>query len=727
MLKYEIYDIGDEKMVSLNQNSNSCYLKRIKQLYSLYGFVKEEEAEGYILFSNNYGFFYNLECIKLIASAKTDEEVEKKKNEYRDLGYQNIREHYFETLEKEEIILFQAYFQPERQKKILKNEYKKFKKYQEKHLQIPYEYITSDFQRENQEIETNIIEYILKNKKECQAQLTILEAAAGYGKTCTVYEILSKLLEQKKLQVPILVELSKNRNARLFRYVLQDEIDKKFTMLSSKVVINEIKSGRLPLIIDGFDELIEQKNKILDDADERSLSMLSTIADLLGEDSKAWVLLTTRNSAIFSGELFEEWIVQKLGVNCIVERLRIVKPSVKTWLGEDLYEILGQQNINLEDIANPVLLTFLKGMNKDKIAETFRNQESILEKYIELLFKRDNDRQELCLSKKEHYEILKKIAGNFALYDITAESSEFIQELIEEILENNILNLLERYRENNLISRQILTKQEYIQRLAHSCLLDRVSFSQNNYGFINEYILGILAGDAVLDGINANELTERYLDIINTAYRGRSDEKRRELYKKIEDRLSQVDDACRLYADCSLLKSVKHYSKAYFKSFEFDENICFTEETMFDECTFESCCFSKSTLKRRMFRKCYFFNCQFYEIVLDKPGFDDSIFVHCVGEEKLVLPYQQERVKQPVLGVDPYEKIVLEQFWKSGYAQAELRRTYTAFFKGINAKDYGNIQEALQKLLKRGILKELNICYELNTKHMTEIKTILGR
>lgn len=29
-------------MVSLNQNSNSCYLKRIKQLYSLYGFVKEE-------------------------------------------------------------------------------------------------------------------------------------------------------------------------------------------------------------------------------------------------------------------------------------------------------------------------------------------------------------------------------------------------------------------------------------------------------------------------------------------------------------------------------------------------------------------------------------------------------------------------------------------------------------------------------------------------------------
>ena len=62
MLKYEIYDIGDEKMVSLNQNSNSCYLKRIKQLYSLYGFVKEEEAEGYILFSN--GCFFLISGIR---------------------------------------------------------------------------------------------------------------------------------------------------------------------------------------------------------------------------------------------------------------------------------------------------------------------------------------------------------------------------------------------------------------------------------------------------------------------------------------------------------------------------------------------------------------------------------------------------------------------------------------------------------------------------------------
>ena len=52
-----------------NHEVEKTYIALVK------GFVKEEEAEGYILFSNNYGFFYNLECIKLIASAKTKTET----------------------------------------------------------------------------------------------------------------------------------------------------------------------------------------------------------------------------------------------------------------------------------------------------------------------------------------------------------------------------------------------------------------------------------------------------------------------------------------------------------------------------------------------------------------------------------------------------------------------------------------------------------------------------
>lgn len=47
----------------------------------------------------------------------------------------------------------------------------------------------------------------------------------------------------------------------MFRYVLLDEIDRKFTTLSSDLVIAEIRNGNVPLVIDGFDELISRSNK----------------------------------------------------------------------------------------------------------------------------------------------------------------------------------------------------------------------------------------------------------------------------------------------------------------------------------------------------------------------------------------------------------------------------------------------------------------------------------
>lgn len=145
------------------------------------------------------------------------------------------------------------------------------------------------------------------------AQLVILEAAAGYGKTCTSYAILKSMSEVDKLDyVPIFTELSKNRKAAVFRYVLLDEIDRKFSSLSSKLVISEIQGGKVPLIIDGFDELISRSNPSMKTDnnydDEDAQTMLDTIAELFQGDCKTKMVLTSRKSAIFTGELFKEWI-----------------------------------------------------------------------------------------------------------------------------------------------------------------------------------------------------------------------------------------------------------------------------------------------------------------------------------------------------------------------------------------------------------------------------------
>lgn len=703
-------------------------IDELTELYRLYGFEKDyvSQTGSYVVFSYHLGFFNNIEFVQLKNDKKTEREIIAMKKEYEEIGYNSIVVHSYSNLYEAEEALFQAFFYTEENKKRLKQEYSNFCQRQSEKLQGTFQYIAGSFQDSSSFIKNNPVKYIIETRQISNARLTIMEAAAGYGKTCTVYEIINHLLNQEGIQIPLFVELSKNRNARLFRYVLQDEIDKKFTQLSSLVVIREIKSGRIPLIIDGFDELIEQRGAVLDDSDERSLSMLSTIAELLGDDSNAWILLTTRNSAIFSGDLFEEWVMSKLGRGCIVDRLRIMKPSVQEWLGNDVYKIIQEKGINIDGMANPVLLTFLRNMDVNQLVIRLNDQDSVSDQYLNLLLNRDRERLDLLLEKDEQYTILEKLAGNFVQYDITSDTNEFIQDILKNILEDKFPELLGRYKKNGEEEAIIQTSQEYVQRLSHSCLLDRISIFENQYGFINEFVLGIMAGDAVRDDyLLSTEISERYLDIITTAYEGRNENIRLELYEKINQILERATSMCRLNVECALLHCPNsNYKDQYFQAFIFSEYISFKDQYVFENCLFDNCLFQNCKINASVFRKCRFFNCQFYNISVEGKPDEESIFINCVGESVL---QAEHKISVSVDTEDNYEKVVLEQFWKPGYASAELRRTYTALFKGVNPKEHADIQEAIQSLLRKGLIRELNICYELNTNCIGEIKRILGR
>lgn len=704
-------------------------IEELKNLYQLFGFEEEyiPETESYAVFGYHFGFFHNIEFIKLKTDKKIENDIQEMKKEYERMGYNSAVVHFYHNLEEAEETLFRAFFYPDENKKYLKQEYNRFCQRQSEKLQGEFKYIEGAFQDITSCIKENLVEYIIKTRNISAPRLTIMEAAAGYGKTCTVYEILNRLVDQERLQIPLFVELSKNRNARLFRYVLQDEIDKKFTHLSSNVVIYEIKKGNIPLIIDGFDELIEQSGNHLEDSDERSLSMLSTIAELLGDDSNAWVLLTTRNSAIFSGDLFDEWVMSKLGKGCIVDRVRILRPSVQEWLGEEKYNIIQAKKINIQEMANPVLLTFLRNMTISELNANIDSQDSVLNQYLSLLLNRDCERLNLLLEKEEQYTVLEKLAGNFIQYDIISETNEFIQDLLREILEDRFPELLERYKQSEMGETIIQTAQEYVQRLSHSCLLDRLSISDNQYGFVNEFVLGIIAGDAVRDGyLEAEEISERYFDIIATAYEGRNKEVRLQLYGKIVPVLERVDSLSKLTIECALLHNVQSsYQDQYIQSFVFSEYVKFGVESSFDNCIFDNCLFRKCDIYAPVFRKCKFFNCQFYNLSVEGKADEELVFINCTGDDILQAKYK-EKVEEEE-NVDNYEKIVLEQFWKPGYSSAELRRTYTALFKGVNPREHENIEKAIRSLLRKGLIRELNICYELNTTSIVEIKRILGR
>lgn len=705
--------------------------KKLIELYELYHFQLEKELENILVFSYSIGYFHNADIILLEEDDKCRELAKDIEVEYKEIEYNQVFTSYYESVQRTHDKLFKGFFSLRDSQKHLKLEYKEFCKKKSEKLLDKYVYIPCRYRNSRGEECTDLVDNVVKSAEIRQARLTILEAAAGYGKTCTAYEILNTFLNKQEEKIPLFIELSKNRTARIFRHVLYDEIDRKFTQLSYKTVIQEIKCGRLPLIIDGFDELIEQKEEKVvkskeGEIDERSLTLLSTITELLGDDSNAWVLLTTRQSAIFTGDIFEEWMFSHLGKQCIVDRMQIQLPSFKEWINSEKYALIQKSNFDMENVANPVLLTFIRNAKKEELEKMIQTSDTILDKYFDLLLTRELERQNLEFTKKELHTVMKQLAAEFAKFDMKSETIEFIQELLHDILREDLLRYRTRYREKHLTEEGILSADEFVKRVSHNYLLDRISANSNQIGFINEFIFGILVGDAVREGILENKyLYERFIDMSVTAFAVREMKIREDYYDKIKNHLVQVSDICRLNAEMCLLHKVNcNYEEGYFRSFYFKKNFYFSLPHKFVDCTFDTCTFDGCSIQAEVFVDCKFVNCQFYNVNIEGRPNQNLVFMGCSGYEKLE---SSQVLLENDTDVDYYEKLVLEQFWKSGYESAELRRTYTALFRGIKNNERMYVQNAINSLLKRGLILELNVCYELNTAYMGEINHILGR
>ena len=210
-------------------------IEQIEKLYELYGFLKVKESDKFIVFTYSNGYFYNAEIIKF------DKHIEeaKLKNEFEEVGY-SVRIIEYVSIEKTHELLFNGFFAVKGINDRLLNDYELFCKLQSKKLLgAKYEYVEPSCNWNSEGKQKDLISSIYDQLQNQGAQLIILEAAAGYGKTCTSHELIKMIAEKSTDDfAPIFTELSKNRKAALFRYVLLDEIDRKFTALSSELVIS---------------------------------------------------------------------------------------------------------------------------------------------------------------------------------------------------------------------------------------------------------------------------------------------------------------------------------------------------------------------------------------------------------------------------------------------------------------------------------------------------------
>ena len=696
-------------------------IEEIEALYELYGFSKVKQSDDYVVFTYSNGYFYNAEIIKF----NNQIEETKLKREFEEAGY-SVRIIEYVSLEKTHELLFNGFFAVKNINDRLLKDYELFGELQSKKLLgATYEYVEPKCNWNCEGEQKDLIFGIYEQIQKPGAQLIILEAAAGYGKTCTSYELIKMIADNCTDNfAPIFTELSKNRKAALFRYVLLDEIDRKFTSLSSELVISEIRNGKVPLIIDGFDELISRSNKNMSDpnsVEDDSQTMLDTIAELFEPGCQTKVVLTSRKSAIFTGDIFEEWKDKHLP-KCNVTRVSIDEPTVSDWIGFEKTEYLEKHGIPFASIINPILLAFMRSMEMDKFEETRSNVENVISYYFNSLLERERERQSLQLTVKEQYRIMEQIAKDFVEFEIIAEEISFIRDLFIEIIHDNYKS----YRDRYVAIEERPTEEEFATKLAGHALLNRISPQKNQIGFINDFIFGILIGDCILeDDSILEEMDGKYIDIACTAYASRSDEKKNELLEKVLPQIDRLNYEQQLDTEIKLANTIqRNYESHYFSNRSF-QDVFFDGSYGFKKCTFRNCLFKESIFVTRAFEECSFYDCKFYdiEVIRDTTTNRKLIFsANCVGHEKLM---KESAYEEANIVTDNYEQIVLKMYWRKGNRFSRGRLPEMFLLRTPNEETRMGIANALESLKHKNLLYKEGHYWFVNTEKIKEIKEIL--
>ncbi|MCC8050881.1 MAG: hypothetical protein LIP10_09535 [Clostridiales bacterium] len=706
--------------------------EKIDNLYKSYEFEKVKECPSCNVYTYDQGYFNNAE---IVVFDESEDNIEEIKNEFGRMGYSisKRKASEYEIIKQE---LFKGFFRIAASNERVIREYNRYCDIQSKRIGGgSYSYIESHYLLNGQPCEKNILETIYSQIMQEGSQLIILEAPAGFGKTCTAYEIVNLIARDNDETTPFLTELSKNRMAKIFRYVLLDECDKKFPRLSYDLVIGQIKAGNIPLIIDGFDELLskaENDSENTDSSDNEAVTMLDTIAQLFGKDSKAKVLLTSRKNSIFAGKVFDNWVEKKLD-GCVVNRVQIQTPTSRDWIGAEKLEYLSKIGIEADYIANPVLLSMLRNMSLEDFESKFRTAKDIVDNYYDIMLEREKERQQLLISVDEQKNIMRKLATIMVLLDFSSDDPENMQEWIKEVVSSDdMARYLKLYSDKAEYDDILVpSEDEFIMKLVHNALLDRVSINSNSIGFINDFIFGILIGDAIYENeLQPKDLSDKYVILISSAYIVEDKDRREIVSRKIHEADLNLSIDLWLQLDMNLPHSLsENYKNEYIRDVVFSGGTNFTMGGKFNNCTFESCTFESNRIPKDLFSGCCFINCSFYDVTVIETGnpMENSTFISCKGVEQLqkkLMINNPETLQKDELY---YEKLVLEQYWKKGAKFAEPRKTRLTLMKGINQREHAQVGLAIANLISKGILVELTNCIQLEFSKIGEVKSILGR
>ena len=143
----------------------------------------------------------------------------------------------------------------------------------------------------------------------------------------------------------------------------------------------------------------------------------------------------------------------------------------------------------MDNISNPVLLTYLRNISKEDFSDLLVYPETITDKYFEYLLNREKERQILLFDWEDQMQIFENLAKSFVDFDITGENRSFVKELIIEYNKSRLL-----YYKELTPTKQTL--DELADTLTNHALLDRTG-NKDFITFVNEFIFGYLLGKSI--------------------------------------------------------------------------------------------------------------------------------------------------------------------------------------------------------------------------------------
>lgn len=667
---------------------------QLKQLFQLYNYVVERECKECIVFALKAVMYPAIEIIPL--SDKNHELIEKIRKEYQELNY-SVKVQKTYNLEVLEGYLFNGFFHVIQANSRISDKYRQYtshviESYGMESDNTMYEYINIPFEKEiNFKYTTpctNIVDSIKKDIQTDSPTLVIVEAAAGFGKTSTSYEIL-KTYEGIRIDIrPFFMELSKDRAATTFHYLLLSQINRDFDiLLKEDLVLYNIKKGKIPLIVDGFDELLSRdidngkKDVKFDDVE----TMLSTIAELLTNQAK--VILTTRKTAIFSGEEFVEWYeeLQSKGASFNIIRYQLGLPNIKAWLPQQRIDRLPKEI--LISMNNPVLLGFLKYLSNDEFDILANDTSKLIDCYFHKILYREITRQDIPLNVIEQLVVLRRLACVYGGLDVTSQ----VRSEVKNLLMTNSSGLLEKYITPNLDLDSLTNK------LTNHALLDRKE--DNRVGFINEMVFGLLLIQSLINDndemsiLFQNEFSARNIDKMLLASLFLSEVQKNKLYKNLYEKCN-LNNYSKFWSDIKLRNETCHsFKEVSFQDGFISDSFFGTRDSVFENCTFtnilfKSCVLDFAYLNNSTFISCSFDECEFKD---DKSSCD---FYNCKSNVEYIDTHNYEYTN---LKIDTDEKKEILKLYLQVGGQTRRMRMISKVreISSLSSRDFKRVMSSL--------------------------------